>query len=114
NGTCSPCTYEPSMTDLALDTNPNSLTFKDLKIVNGDLVLVDGTAGIMQNILQTLKIFLGEWFMDNTLGIDYFGSILVKNPNQAIINAIFINQILSVPGVTALTAYKFTPNFLTR
>lgn len=102
------------MTDIALDMDPTSPTFKDLKIVDGDLVLVDGLDGIQQNIMQSLKIFKGEWFMDNSLGLDYFGQILVKNPNQRVIDAIFLNAILSVPGVTAVTAYTFEPNFVTR
>jgi hypothetical protein len=100
--------------DIALDNNPLSTTYKDITIVNGDLPTVSGTAAILQNILQTLSVFLGEWFLNTNLGIDYFGSVLTKNPSQKIINAIFINQILSVPGVTNLTAYSFAVNAATR
>lgn len=96
--------------DIALDNNPLSSTYKDIFIVNGDLGTVSGGAAIVQNILQTLGIFLGEWFLNTNLGIDYFGSILTKNPNQKIIDAIFISQILAVPGVTALTSYSFVYN----
>jgi hypothetical protein len=96
--------------DIALDNNPLSSTFGDVYLVNGDLATVSGSAAILQNILQTLGVFLGEWFLNTSLGIDYFGSVLTKNPNQQIIDAIFISQILAVPGVTALTAYSFTRN----
>lgn len=101
--------------DMAMDLSTASVHFTDIDFTaNGDLQLVDGTTAILQNILQTLKIFFGEWFLDQSLGIDYFNQILIKNPNRDVINAIFINQILSVPGVISLLSYSFTPNFITR
>lgn len=102
------------MADIALDLDPNSPTYRDVKMSGGDLQIVDGKEAILQNILQRLRIYLGEWFMDNTKGIDYFNQILVKNPQQSKIDAIIINQILSVPGVTLLTNYSFSTNFVTR
>ena len=102
------------MTDIAIDYNPLSSTYQDIQIVNGDLVIVDGPQAILQNIIQTLGLFLGEWFLNVNLGIDYYGQILVKNPIQSTVDAIFINQILNVPGVTALLAFSFNPNFVTR
>jgi hypothetical protein len=103
-----------SITDLGLDLDPNSPTYKDLKLVNGDVATVTGTQGILQNILQTLSIWLGEWFMDNTIGVDYFGTVFAKNPDQRRINALFINQILSVAGVQTLISYSFQADYLTR
>lgn len=52
--------------------------------------------------------------MDNTIGIDYFGQILVQNPSQSKIDAIFINQILNIPGVNQLNSYSFSPNIINR
>lgn len=102
------------MTDIALDLDPVSLTYRDVQIVSGDLVLVGGGPAILQHILQRLGIFLGEWFLDNTIGVPYFQQVLVKNPNQAIIDAIFLTQILNVPGVTQVTKYAFRANAETR
>lgn len=102
------------MTDIALDLDQTSLTYRDVIVENGDLQLVGGGPAIIQHILQRLGIFLGEWFLDNTIGVPYFQQVLVKNPNQAIIDAIFINQILNVPGVTQVTKYSFTANAATR
>lgn len=100
--------------DIGFDLVATSSTYRDLQFVNNDLVLISGTTAILQNILETLGVFLGEWFLDTSIGIDYFNQILVKNPDQATINAIFINQILSVAGVVQLNSYSFTPNFITR
>lgn len=107
--------------DIALDLSPASPNFNDLKVVAGDLALVGATddradqgQAILQNILQTLRIFLGEWFMDLTVGIDYFNQVLVKNPDQSKIDAIFISKISRCAGVQVINSYSFTPNFLTR
>lgn len=102
------------MSDILIDLDPLSNTYLDWVIQNGDLVLADDKQGILQNILQTLKIYFGEWFMNTSLGIPYFNQILVKNPQQDVINAILINQILNVPGVSQLNEYSFTPDFIAR
>lgn len=104
------------MADISQDlSNPISATYKDLLFINNDLVLTSdvnsaGTDNVLQDILQRLSFFRGEWFMDNTQGVPYFEQILVKNPNQANIDAILVNIIMSTPGVQSLLAYSFEPN----
>ncbi len=90
--------------DIALDLTPTSPTFNDLLIVNGNLVLVDGVGAIQQHVVQRIRIFLGEWFMDNTIGIPFFDQVLIKNPDQSKIDAIFQNVILGTPGMEQLTS----------
>jgi hypothetical protein len=94
-------------------------TSGDWQLSNGDLVLTSdaqsiGTNPILQDILQKIKFFQGEWFLDNSLGVPWFQQILVKNPDLAKIEAIFIDLILSVPGVDALVSFEFTPNLPNR
>lgn len=106
------------MVDISLDLDPNHKTlptYKDLLVVDDDLVLTsdsdpNGTNPVLQNILQRMRFFLAEWFLDNTQGLPYFQQILVKNPDQSKIDAIFTNLILGTPGVTQLTAYSFNVN----
>lgn len=100
--------------DLALDLNPASPNYGDLLIVNGDFVLVDGAQAILQDIITRLRTFLGECFIDNTVGIDYFNSVMVKNPDQATIDGIFQNVILATPGVQSLASYSFSADFVRR
>jgi hypothetical protein len=102
------------VSDIALDLDGGSPNYLDLKIVDGDLVLTESTEAIRQHILQRLRSFLGEWFMDNTIGLPYFQQILVKNPDQSKIDALFINQILGTPGVIQLNTYAFKPDFVNR
>lgn len=109
------------MADLSLDLNPlhkNLPTYRDLLVTNNDLTLTAdanptnalATNPVLQNILQRMRFFLAEWFLDNTQGLPYFQQILIKNPDQSKIDAIFSNVILGTPGVTQLTAYSFTPS----
>lgn len=103
------------MADLSLDLNPVSPNLGDLLVQNGDLVITPTTLyGIQQHILQRLRIYLGEWYLNTLIGVPYFQQILVKNPIQADIDAIFRTTITQTPGVTALTSYSFAPNFPAR
>jgi hypothetical protein len=114
------------MADLALDLNPlhvGQSGYKDLLLNGNDLCLtsdayalppVIATNPVLQNVLQRIRFFLGEWYLDNTQGIPYFQQILVKNPDQTKIDAIFSNIILGTPGVTQLSSYSFTVNRTTR
>lgn len=103
-----------SGTDLALDMNPLSTNYHDIFPVGGDFAMVSGNDQIAQNVLQTLGVFLGEWFLDNTIGLDYYGTVFIKNPNQAAINAMFISAVLGVPGVTSVLNFSSVVNLQAR
>src|SRR5687767_14640953 len=74
----------------------------DLVIEDGDLVLVDGIEAIAQHIRIRLRFFRGEWFIDQRLGIPFYQSILVKNPNLDIVRAILREAIIETPGVVSV------------
>jgi hypothetical protein len=93
-------------TDLALDLNPLSTAFKDIFPTGGDFAMVSDKDQIRQNLLQTLNVYLGEWYLDNTIGVDYYGTILVKNPDLAAINATLISTILGVAGVQSILSFN--------
>lgn len=108
------------MVDICLDLNAASPTYKDFLLFDNDLLLTadassptaqaNGNNPVLQDVLQRLSMFLGEWFLDNTQGTPWFQQILVKNPDQANIDGIFKNIILGTPGVVQLSTYTFTPN----
>lgn len=101
------------MADVSLQLDQAAPGYKDLMVIDNDLVLTSdadpaGSDPILQNTLQRMRFFLGEWFLDNTQGLPWFQQILVKSPDQSKIDAIFVNVILGTPGVTQLIAYDFT------
>lgn len=99
------------MCDLSLDIDPTSLTYGDLVVTGGDLVLTSdaqagGTQPILQDIITRLRTFSGEWFLDTTLGVPYFQTVLVKAPDMTAVNTAFKDQILSTPGVRTLDQFS--------
>jgi len=63
---------------------------------------------LAQRLLIRLRTFRGEWFLDENLGIDYFGQILGKNRNKATIDAIIQAEILQEREVLQLDEYNST------
>lgn len=95
------------MSDLTMDIATN-----DLLVTNGDLSLVTGDDAIEQDLQQTLQVWLGEWFLDNTVGIPYRQQILVKNPNMDLVQADLINAATNVSGVIQVLdiSFDYSPN----
>lgn len=77
-------------------------TTGDLAVVNGNFVLIDGIEAIAQSVRCRLQMFEGEWFLDETDGMPYFQTILVKNPNMDAIREAFRKRILGTVGVKDL------------
>lgn len=78
------------------------LVTNDLLIADGDLSIVDGSDAIAQDLQQTLQVWLGEWFLNNTVGIPFKQQILVKNPNIDLVQADILNAASAVPGVATI------------
>lgn len=76
----------------------------DLVVRNGDLALAADFVGIRQAIDLTLGFFLGEWFLDESVGIPYYEEILIKNPSLVAVREIFRLALESVAGVREVLA----------
>jgi len=73
---------------------------------NGDFVwLVDNDA-VTQLVGQKLRMFKGEWFLDLTLGVDYFGVIFPKTSSDFKRYLEIKRVVESVPGITSLLSAK--------
>jgi hypothetical protein len=94
--------------DLLLDPDTGDL------VVTDDLQFARGKTGIAQRVKLSLQLVLGEWFLDQSKGVDWFGQILVKNPNVLAIRQIIAQTILGVPGVSALNSLDIAYNNQTR
>ncbi|WP_369586092.1 hypothetical protein [Kingella oralis] len=94
--------------DLKLDAS------HDLDFADGRLHFVAGEQRIRQQVVITLKTFLGEWFLDNTHGVPYLENILVKNPNRAEVEAILRAKIKAVPNVAGVPKMQLLLNHPTR
>ena len=76
------------------------------------------TTTTSENLAQRLKIrlqtFKGEWFLDGTIGIDYFNQIAGKNRSKAAVDAIIQAEILKEQEVLQITAYSSVVDKTTR
>ncbi len=104
------------MSDLALvlRTDAENPELADLKLVNGQFVIVDGIDAIAQQIFVQFNWFRGEWFLDTRLGVPYFEQILKKGASVRIVGQIFRQLILRTPGVTGLAKFVFKVDRATR
>lgn len=95
--------------DIALNIASN-----DLVIKNNDLILIDNAERVAQQVLITLRFWLGEWFLDTREGVPYLEYILVKNPNMSHIKQILTEKIKSVDGVNSIVSLDFDFRRITR
>lgn len=85
----------------------------------GDLVLTSdanpkGTHAIGQAIVQALKTYAAEVFVDTTLGIPYYQQLLGQKAPASTWDAVLQSVVLTTPGVTQLTSWKSTPDYARR
>ena len=95
--------------DIALNIASN-----DLVIKNNDLILIDNAERVAQQVLITLRFWLGEWFLDTREGVPYLEYILVKNPNMSHIKQILTEKLNSVDGVNSIVSLDFDFRRITR
>jgi len=87
--------------DLLLDND------SDLSVVDGEIALVAENEAIRQHLQIRLKTFLGEWFLDTTIGMPYFEEFLIKSPSKLIMEARMREAILETPGIASINSLLF-------
>lgn len=103
--------------DIKLDQNG------DVLFLNGESSVTGiGSEDLAQRLQIRLKTFQGEWFMDNTLGVDWWNRVFGKNRNKASVDAIIQTEIMKEPDALQIVNYtssissdrKFTCSFSVR
>ena len=103
---------------LGLDAVDPSITVPayDLYLdASGQLAFHSDTRSIVAQAVATrLRTMVGEWYQAPSIGIDYLGQVLVKNPNVATLQRYFSSQIAAVQGVDTVNSVVCTFNAGTR
>jgi len=89
---------------------------RDLVFANNKFTRVSSGDALMQQITSQVTMWLGEWFADKTIGIDYIGfennrysdgeiissvtQSLYKNPNISLVNSIKVSRNLAERKIT--------------
>jgi len=93
------------MKDLLLDEITH-----DLKVTDFDLSLVTGLDRVVQDLKVRLWIFFGEWFLDITAGVRFYGDVLVKNPDLNAIEALLKETITGTHDVIEILSFDLQFN----
>jgi len=86
----------------------------DILVEGSDLQIVEGKDATVQYLKQVLSAFKGEWFLNIEFGIDYHGKVLIKDPDPNVLETIFKEAILSVPGVLEIIEFQLLVDPATR
>ena len=92
------------------------LVERDLVLTSNKFVLVDNDDSLMQQITNQVTMWLGEWFANDAIGIDYIGfenkkysdkeiissvtQSLYKNPNVSLVNSVIVSRNLAERKIT--------------
>ena len=87
----------------------------DLTISNRDLTPVTGVDAIRQHIEIRLRTFLGEWFLDTTVGVPYIQEVFsTKTPDTDLIRSIIRREVAKTPGVVSADTLDVSLDTATR
>ena len=86
--------------DLKLDSSG------DLDLQDYDLVGVGGIDEVQQHLTVGLRLFRGEWYLDEAAGVPYYRDVLVGAPNIRLVESLFRIEIMSTPEVERLNSFE--------
>ncbi len=99
---------------MAIATTFKKSQTNDLDLSSGNLIVnSDLATNVVQKVQDVLNQFRGEWFLDTSIGVPYFQTILgQRNPDIGAIRALLLGYILKVNGVKEVldtSAIAFDP-----
>lgn len=92
---------------ITLSINSGDDTFLD---ADKNVAIVDDAESLRQRLLERLRMFLGEWFLDETIGVPYFQQILQSGVNINTVSNIITNEILKDTEVIRVQAPTLQEN----
>lgn len=92
-----------------------NITNDDLQLnTQGNLGVATDLEGLRQKIVQKLRFFRGDWFLNSQEGIPYYQNILVKPSDAGFVTSILNNAITEEVEVTGLGAVTSSLDPVTR
>ena len=72
------------------------------------LAMIAGIDLVQQRVEIALRTFLGEWFLDEADGTDYWGKVFTDQPKTNLIEAMFRKRILDDEDIERLSSFSMT------
>jgi len=103
---------------LTNETDDDNDTLGDLHLTDGDVVWIDGAEAVAQHVRCRLRMFKGEWFLNEDEGVPYFedddapnlDAIFKKGMPDTRISQILRQVVLGTPGITSVTSLTLERN----
>lgn len=87
---------------------------KEIQFVDNSFVDVLDEAALAQRLEGRLKMFEGEWFLDENEGVNWIDALSTKPFRLSDFEPIIRSELLSDPAVKDITKLEITPNNATR
>ena len=97
------------MIDLKLDKITH-----DIDISTNDIEIINDYNYLEQKIKVELLFFFAEWFLDTTIGIKFWETVFIDNPNLTLVDNLFKTSLLEINGVNELLSYDSEYDSTTR
>lgn len=76
----------------------------DLEITRGRLRVVTGTEALAQRLRVRLRLFRGDWFLDQLAGVPYHDYVLRKRTSPGVRREVFRRAIATTRGVREIVS----------
>lgn len=85
-----------------------------IALVGNDFGVADGVQAVLQGVECRVKFWKGESWLNEAIGVDYQGRILIRNANPLVVQAEIGAAIADTPDVTQVVSLSFSPPGATR
>ena len=86
----------------------------ELDELTGTIKMVSDGDEVCQQVRTRLLFYLGEWFLDTSVGIPYFQEVFTKPAIISLVESRLKDEIISTPGVLSLDSFATNFNSTTR
>ena len=100
--------------DIKLNSETGDVLLSTTNTITTPTFTTTTSENLAQRLVIRLQTFRNEWFLDGTIGIDYFNQIAGKNRSKAAVDAIIQAEILKEQEVLQITAYSSVVDKTTR
>jgi len=94
--------------DLKLDSQ------HDVYTAAYDLVLVAGVEEVAQHLLVGLRLFYGEWYLDEDAGMPYYRRAFIAGPSTRVLELLFHQEILGDADIERIKTFELEYDRATR
>lgn len=82
------------------------LTTGDIAWDGDELAMVAGIELVQQRVIIGLRTFLREWFLDESVGVDWWGTVFTDRPKTTFIEAMLRREILLDEDIERLASFS--------